>query len=271
MSTKAIGKNLEPTMQELIKALIKAKTEFNPIPKDGTNPHFKHKYATLDAVLDAVTPGLGKHGLVIIQTTELCEGKTVLRTHLYHESGESIISTYPLPEISDSQKFGAALTYARRYAVCAILSVTADEDDDAESAASKKTQAQNNIRYRKDNQSIKVQSTRQAVTPSSIDPKDLRVKEIRTLLNYPLDLVKEWLHFRNVSSPSEVDSVQIDELVKNMCLAWAINKFDHPNHAANSYQKHVVDAVLRGVSEIEAIQVWMEGALAQMPELSVHH
>ncbi|WP_223278598.1 ERF family protein [Nostoc sp. 'Peltigera membranacea cyanobiont' 232] len=45
-------------MQELIKALIKAKAEFNPIQKDGTNPHYKRKYATLDAVLDAVTPGL---------------------------------------------------------------------------------------------------------------------------------------------------------------------------------------------------------------------
>jgi len=113
-------------MQELIKALIKAKAEFNPIQKDGTNPHYKRKYATLDAVLDAVTPGLSKHGLVIIQTTEIFEGKTVLRTHIFHESGENITSTYPLPEISDSQKFGAALTYARRYAVCAILSVTAD-------------------------------------------------------------------------------------------------------------------------------------------------
>lgn len=176
-------------MQELIKALIKVKAEFNPIQKDGTNPQFKHKYATLDAVLDAVTPALGKYGLVIIQTTEIFEGKTVLRTHLYHESGESITSTYPLPEIGDSQKFGAALTYARRYAVCAILSVTADEDDDAQSSANpKKTeQAQNNIRLRKDN----VQPTQQAVTVPSINPKDLRVKEVRTLLNYPLDLVKE--------------------------------------------------------------------------------
>ncbi|MCC5633819.1 ERF family protein [Nostoc sphaeroides CHAB 2801] len=257
-------------MQELIKALIKAKAEFNPIQKDGTNPHYKRKYATLDAVLDAVTPGLSKHGLVIIQTTEIFEGKTVLRTHIFHESGENITSTYPLPEISDSQKLGAALTYARRYAVCAILSVTADEDDDAESAGTpKKTeQAQNNIRPRKDNQPFLVRPTKQAVTPPSINPKDLRIKEVRTLLNYPLDLVKEWLHSRNVTSPSELDSLQIDELVKTMCLAWAGNKFVHPNHAANSYHQHVIDAVLRGVSEMEAIQAWMEGALAQLPELN---
>ncbi|MBD2536336.1 ERF family protein [Nostoc flagelliforme FACHB-838] len=257
-------------MQELIKALIKAKSEFNPIQKDGTNPHYKRKYATLDAVLDAVTPGLSKHGLVIIQTTEIFESKTVLRTHIFHESGESITSTYPLPEIADSQKFGAALTYARRYAVCAILSVTADEDNDAEGATtSQKTeQAQNNIRPRKDNQQPRVQPTKQAITPPSINPKDLRVKEVRTLLNYSLDLVKVWLHSRNVTSPSELDSLQIDELVKTMCLAWAGNKFGHPNHAANFYQKHVVDAVVRGVDETRAINDSMEGSLAQLPELN---
>jgi hypothetical protein len=257
-------------MQELIKALIKAKAEFNPIQKDGTNPHYKRKYATLDAVLDAVTPALGKYGLVIIQTTEIFEGKTVLRTHIFHESGESITSTYPLPEFGDSQKFGAALTYARRYAVCAILSVTADEDNDAEGATTpqKPEQPQNNIRPRKDNQQPRVQPTKQAVTPPSINQKDLRVKEVRTLLNYPLDLVKEWLHSRNVTSPSELDSLQIDELVKTMCLAWAGNKFGHPNHTVNSYQKHVVDTVAQGIDETTAISAWMEGALAELPELN---
>ena len=64
----------------------------------------------------------------------------------------------------------------------------------------------------------------------SISPKDLRVKEVRTLLNYPLDLVKEWLHSRSVTSPSELHSSKIDELVKTMCLAWAGNKFGHPDH-----------------------------------------
>jgi hypothetical protein len=121
---------------------------------------------------------------------------------------------------------------------------------------------------RKDNQHLLVQPTKQAVTPPTINPKDLRVKEVRTLLNYPLDLVKEWLHSRNVTSPSELDSLQIDELVKTMCLAWAGNKFGHPNHAASSYQKHIVDAVARGVDETTAISDWMEGALAQLPELN---
>ena len=125
-----------------------------------------------------------------------------------------------------------------------------------------------NIRLRKESHPYKVQSTKQAVTPPSINPKDLRVKEIRTLLNYPLDLVKEWLHSQNVTSPSELDSSKIDELVKTMCLAWAENKFGHPNHAANSYQKYVVDIVASGVDETTAIRTWISGALAQLPALN---
>lgn len=166
---------------------------------------------------------------------------------LYHQAKESVkIAAMPVLKTSEFQMSKA-------------------KSNDPESAASKKTQTQNN------NQQYKVQPTRQTVTSPSIDPKDLRVKEIRILLDYPIDLVKNWLHSHNVNSPSELDSTKIDQLVNNMCLAWAADKFDHPNHAANSYQKHVVDAVLRGISEISAIQVWMEGTLAQMPELSVHY
>ncbi|NEQ24962.1 MAG: ERF family protein [Microcoleus sp. SIO2G3] len=127
-------------MNELIPALIKARSEFAPIRKDKVNPLLKNKYATLDAVLEAVEPALRKHGLTIVQTTEVNGDQTVLKTSLYHESGQTIHGHYPLPQTDDPQKLGAAITYGRRYALCAILSVTADEDDDgnATSAAANK-------------------------------------------------------------------------------------------------------------------------------------
>lgn len=101
-------------------------------------------------------------------------------------------------------------------------------------------------------------TSKQTAVTSSLHPQDLRVKRIRTLLKYPLDLIKEWLHFQDVSSPSELHHSKVDELVKTMCIAWADNKFDHPNHAANSYQKHVVNAVADGVDELQAIKTWMQ-------------
>ncbi|MCC5623650.1 hypothetical protein [Nostoc sp. CHAB 5715] len=97
-----------------------------------------------------------------------------------------------------------------------------------------------------------------SVVPQPVHPQDLRVKNIRTLLDYPLDLVKEWLQFQDVDRPSLLHITKINELVKTMCLAWAADKCDHPNHAESSYQKLVVDAVVSGTDELTAISTWMQ-------------
>jgi len=97
-----------------------------------------------------------------------------------------------------------------------------------------------------------------SVVPQPVYTQDLRVKNIRTLLDYPLDLVKEWLQFQDVDRPSLLDIHQINELIKTMCLAWAANKCDHPNHAESLYQNQVVDAVVSGADELTAINVWMQ-------------
>jgi hypothetical protein len=97
-----------------------------------------------------------------------------------------------------------------------------------------------------------------SVVPQPVHPQDLRVKNIRTLLDYPLDLVKEWLEFQDVDRPSLLDISQINELIKTMCLAWAAGKCDHPNHAESLYQKQVVDAVASGADELTAISAWMQ-------------
>jgi hypothetical protein len=114
-------------MQELIKALIKAKGEFKAIAKDKTNPHYKSKYSSLDTVLAAVEPALAKNGLVL--THQATNGEFI--TTLHHESGESLSSSLPLPTFADPQKMGSYLSYCRRYAITGLLSVCSDEDDDA--------------------------------------------------------------------------------------------------------------------------------------------
>ncbi|WP_026730793.1 hypothetical protein [Fischerella sp. PCC 9605] len=88
--------------------------------------------------------------------------------------------------------------------------------------------------------------------------QDLRVKQIRTLLNYPVELVKEWLQFHSVSRPSQLDVSKVDELVKTMCLAWADSVCDHPNYAASLYQQYVIGARATGVDETAAIRAWMQ-------------
>ena len=95
-------------------------------------------------------------------------------------------------------------------------------------------------------------------TPSNTYSQDLRVKQIRTLLDYPLESIKEWLQSNGVQRPSQLDSHKIDELVKTMCLAWASPLSAHPKYTADSYDKSVVRAVIEGNSEVAAIQNWMK-------------
>ncbi|MEA5596872.1 ATP-binding protein [Rivularia sp. UHCC 0363] len=89
------------------------------------------------------------------------------------------------------------------------------------------------------------------------DTQDLRVKQIRTLLDYPVELIKEWLQSNGVERPSQLDNNKVDELVKTMCLAWASPLSAHPKYTADSYDKNVVRAVIEGYSEVVAVQNWM--------------
>jgi hypothetical protein len=119
-------------MKELLTALVAAKATFKPIPKDKVNPFHRSKYASLDAVLGAVEESLHRMDLTLSHT--VAEGKLI--TRLYHTSGDYLESSFNLPDLSDPQKLGSIISYYRRYAVCGLLSVTADEDDDGNTATS---------------------------------------------------------------------------------------------------------------------------------------
>lgn len=123
----------EPAMlDKLIPALVAAQGAFTPIIKDRENPHFKSRYATLDAIHTATRSALQENGLAVMQITVPKKGgEVILRTILMHASGQTIVSDLPLMKLTAGpQQFGSELTYMRRYAYAALLSVTADEDDD---------------------------------------------------------------------------------------------------------------------------------------------
>ena len=119
---------------ELAVALAKAQGEMHNAPLNKVNPHYRSKYADLAAIRDATIPVLSKNGLSLVQYTTVDENSAViLRTKLMHTSGESIESAWPMPQLQDMQKLGAALTYLKRYAWSAMCGIAADEDDDANS------------------------------------------------------------------------------------------------------------------------------------------
>lgn len=127
-------------MKELITALVKAQSEFLAIKKTSSNPFYKSKYADLETCIEATKEALNNNGLAVVQHFNIVDGKTVLTTSLWHESGVCI-SGHQLLEVKDAtdpQKIASASTYARRYGLMAILGLAA-EDDDANSTVSKPT------------------------------------------------------------------------------------------------------------------------------------
>jgi len=112
-------------------ALVKAIGELQNVAKTAANPYFKSKYAPLDAIIEATRPVLLKNGLAISQTPLFMEGTAGVETTILHKDGYSTTSTLLLPLKDQSpQGVGSAITYARRYALAAVLGIASEDDDD---------------------------------------------------------------------------------------------------------------------------------------------
>lgn len=125
----------------LAAALAKAQLEMGKAQKSSSNPFFKSKYADLSEVWDTCHKTLNENKLAVIQTTNRdTEGVTVVTT-LAHESGEWISGElFMRPVKNDPQGVGSCITYARRYALAAMVGVV-QEDDDGNAATHDKQQA----------------------------------------------------------------------------------------------------------------------------------
>ena len=120
----------------LAAALSKAQADITGALKDSSNPFFKSKYADLASCWDACRKQLAANNLAVIQTIYVHweSGQTMLATTLVHSSGEWIRSDLPvLAKDLSPQAQGSGITYARRYALAAIVGL-AQIDDDAEAA-----------------------------------------------------------------------------------------------------------------------------------------
>jgi len=119
------------SLDKLLPALIVAKAQFPSVKKDGYNPHFKSKFATLKAVQEATADVLTQNGLTIIQFPASVDGRPGLTTWLAHLSGQYIVETTVLALAkNDPQAQGSGITYLRRYGWSSVLGLVTDEDDD---------------------------------------------------------------------------------------------------------------------------------------------
>jgi hypothetical protein len=132
------------TIATIAAALAKAQVELtnpeksliarirSPFPREADRTF---RYAPLSSGLDIIRKNLGRHEIAIIQATGIDKETGLLRltTVLAHSSGEWISSDWPVCQISDiasAQRMGAALTYARRYALFALVGIAGEDDLD---------------------------------------------------------------------------------------------------------------------------------------------
>lgn len=116
----------------------------SPFPREGDRTF---RYASLASGLDVVRKSLGQHQIATVQTTAIHPetGQICLTTLLAHASGEWISSDWPVCGASETaapHKLGAALTYARRYALFTLVGIAGEDDLDAPDVLVEPTQTQ---------------------------------------------------------------------------------------------------------------------------------
>src|SRR5438309_8792896 len=104
----------------------------SPFPREGDRTF---RYASLASGLDIVRKALGKHEIATVQTTSIDDAGLIrLTTVLAHSSGEWVSSDWPVCPVGETaapHKMGAALTYARRYALFTLVGIAGEDDLDA--------------------------------------------------------------------------------------------------------------------------------------------
>lgn len=125
--------------ETLADALAAFQAELPVVEKGNTarvptksGPGYSFEYADLTDISARVLPLLGRHGLAWTTRPTLQEGAFVLLYALRHGSGEELAGVYPLPPANTpAQQLGGAITYARRYALCAVTGVAPGGDEQA--------------------------------------------------------------------------------------------------------------------------------------------
>lgn len=114
------------------RAYVNAWTDMHNPTLDSVNPHFKNRFASLRETLSVIRAACAGHGIAYRQL--YVDG--ALHSSIVSVDGTAMeLSVFPVAANADPQKFGSALTYAKRQQAQADWCIVGEEDDDAEAAA----------------------------------------------------------------------------------------------------------------------------------------
>lgn len=113
-----------------------AKDQTAAVKNDQGKTIYNYDYADLTLITEKVLPLLSKHGFAFTCMPHVRDDKVVvLRYALLHRGGHSERGDYPLPPQGNPQQLGSAITYGRRYCLCAVTGIApGGEDDDGKAA-----------------------------------------------------------------------------------------------------------------------------------------
>ena len=266
--------NSSPSIGAIAAALAKAQAELSnpeksliatiqsPFPREGDRTF---RYASLASGLDIVRKSLGQHEIATMQTTAIDQdsGQIRLTTLLAHASGEWISSEWPVCPISETaapHRMGAALTYARRYALFALVGIAGEDDLDApdplpEPSPAVKADGKANRPTNQGSRNGTIHTPRQAKPVLGAEPsaalRDQLLKEINNLADG--DDLALWAHRRiaakNTLAPN--DALAIEAAYRALLEAARGDLQDQPSPAGLLAEQGLAKSEHASVSERE--------------------
>ena len=195
------------TIDKLSPALVAALSAMPEIDKTRVNPFFKSKYAGLPDIMDAVRPVMAQNGLSVIQGgIATVNGTPGITTRLQHTSGQWIESDmFATPTKNDPQGIGSAVTYLRRYGLCAMLSITPDEDDDGNAASGTANTAK---------KPVAMPTAKPAAKPGTITADQRKLLfATATEAGFTKDGLKAFLETLGITSTKEIKSNELNAVL----------------------------------------------------------
>lgn len=250
--------NKSESIQNLAKALSEFQGKVAGAKKLASNPFYKSKYADLGTIWETVRDPLTECGLSV---TQLCspadDGFIAVETILLHSSGEYLGGTISMKLVkNDPQGAGSAITYARRYALSAILGIH-QEDDDANTHTMRQDRTE---------------------TPKAVD-FDVELKKVLSLIEtkrsveigHYLELIEQCQKAKDYVSLADI-SKRISRLpdylsVSDAKIACAnivqimvdrkIDGFDVETRRKNSFTKHLGTETLNECKDREKLNTYL--------------
>jgi hypothetical protein len=179
------------------------------VKSERTGAQYTYSYADLSLISREALPLLAKCGLSFTSRPTLVDGRFVLAYELRHISGEQIDGVYPLPERGTPQEIGSAITYARRYSLCAVTGIAPDDEDHDAIVAEKAEQ-----RRRRESRQSKADAAPKVPPMTSGQQKrmqelfkELGMEDRGTRLKYATEIVGRPLRSATEMSHDEADTV----------------------------------------------------------------